>query len=77
MFEKFRTNLPKEAMLFQDEPFRDELPSFMSHEHVLEYLNEFSKDFPIQFSSTVNEVKRENDLWKVNNKTTIKFFIEL
>ncbi|CAA95783.3 Flavin-containing monooxygenase [Caenorhabditis elegans] len=78
LYKVMKTNLPKEAMLFQDEPFRDELPSFMSHEHVLEYLNEFSKDFPIQFSSTVNEVKRENDLWKVliesNSETITRFY---
>uniref|UniRef100_A0A1I7U559 Flavin-containing monooxygenase n=1 Tax=Caenorhabditis tropicalis TaxID=1561998 RepID=A0A1I7U559_9PELO len=65
MYKIMKTNLPKEAMLFEEEPFREDLPSFMSHEDVLEYLELFSKGFPIEFNSTVTNVQRDNNSWKV------------
>ncbi|CAL2030397.1 unnamed protein product [Caenorhabditis brenneri] len=77
MYKIMKTNLPKEAMLFQDEPFRDDLPSFMSHEDVLEYLEEFSKFFLIQFNITVTQVTRENDQWKIVCKSEAAEFSDL
>lgn len=64
----FRTNLPKEVMQFKDVPFRDELPSFLTHEDVLEYLQEFSRGIPVQFNQTVENVERSDDKWKVRKK---------
>ncbi|CAP38631.2 Protein CBG21932 [Caenorhabditis briggsae] len=69
MYKIMKTNLPKEAMLFQDEPFRDDLPSYMSHEDVLEYLEDYSKDFPIFFNTTVIDVKKDSEQWKVTTST--------
>ncbi|EFO97513.1 hypothetical protein CRE_07840 [Caenorhabditis remanei] len=69
MYKIMKTNLPKEAMLFQDEPFREDLPSFMSHEDVLEYLVDYSKNFPIQFNTTVTDVRRDGEKWKVTTST--------
>uniref|UniRef100_A0A8R1DNC3 Flavin-containing monooxygenase n=1 Tax=Caenorhabditis japonica TaxID=281687 RepID=A0A8R1DNC3_CAEJA len=57
MYKVMKTNLPKEAMLFQDVPFHEDLPSFMSHESVLEYLIEYSNDLPIKFNTTVTTIK--------------------
>lgn len=51
--------------MFQDVPFRDDLPSFMTHEDVLEYLEEFSKGLPIRFNTTVIDVRRDGEHWKV------------
>ncbi|GFO22646.1 flavin-containing monooxygenase [Plakobranchus ocellatus] len=39
MYKNLVTNLPKECMAFLDFPFRDDLPSFMRHEDVLNHEN--------------------------------------
>ncbi|CAI2311294.1 unnamed protein product [Caenorhabditis sp. 36 PRJEB53466] len=77
MYKVMKTNLPKEAMLFQDLPFREDLPSFMSHEDVLEYLDEYAKDLPIQFNANVIQVKRTEGAWKVvlESNSTKTFYI--
>ncbi|CAI2312056.1 unnamed protein product [Caenorhabditis sp. 36 PRJEB53466] len=65
MYQDLKTNLPKEVMQFKDVPFRDDLPSFLSHGDVLEYLEEFSRGLPIHFNETVESVDRSDDKWKV------------
>ncbi|CAB3407201.1 unnamed protein product [Caenorhabditis bovis] len=70
MYKIMKTNLPKEAMHYQDNLFPDDLPSFMSHEHVLEYLENFSRGIPIQFNTTVVGVTRDGDWWKVSTRNS-------
>ncbi|KAL4659579.1 flavin-containing monooxygenase FMO GS-OX4-like isoform X1 [Arapaima gigas] len=41
MYRDLRTNLPKEVMMFPDFPFDPELPSFLSHQDVLQYLESY------------------------------------
>ncbi|KAF1768504.1 hypothetical protein GCK72_000316 [Caenorhabditis remanei] len=65
MYQDLKTNLPKEVMQFRDVPFRADLPSFLTHEDVLEYLQEFSRGLPINFNQTVESVERSGDKWKV------------
>ncbi|EGT37800.1 hypothetical protein CAEBREN_08226 [Caenorhabditis brenneri] len=65
MYQNLKTNLPKEVMQFRDVPFRSELPSFLTHEDVLEYLQEFSRGLPINFNQTVESVERIDNMWKV------------
>ncbi|CAI5438215.1 unnamed protein product [Caenorhabditis angaria] len=67
MYKIMKTNLPKEAMLFENTPFDDNLPSFMSHEDVLEYLEKFAESLkiPIRFETKVVNVERVDESWKV------------
>ncbi|CCD66216.1 Flavin-containing monooxygenase [Caenorhabditis elegans] len=65
MYQNMTTNLPKEVMQFRGVPFRNELPSFLTHENVREYLQEFSQGMPIHFNQTVENVERIDDKWKV------------
>lgn len=41
----FSTNIPKEAMAFQGFPFPADLPSFMKHQDVLKYLQNFAEHY--------------------------------
>uniref|UniRef100_A0A1I7UIU1 Flavin-containing monooxygenase n=2 Tax=Caenorhabditis tropicalis TaxID=1561998 RepID=A0A1I7UIU1_9PELO len=52
-------------MQYRDVPFRDDLPSFLTHEDVLEYLEDFSRGIPINFNQTVENVERSDGQWKV------------
>ena len=56
-----RTNLPKEAMAFPDFPFPSEWTSFLSHQQVLKYLENYTSHFDlykyIQFNSAVSSVR--------------------
>ncbi|XP_066578237.1 uncharacterized protein LOC136768086 [Amia ocellicauda] len=56
-----RTNLPKEVMMFPDFPLDPELPSFLSHEEVLSYLENYCNHYcvtpHIRFRTQVVEVK--------------------
>lgn len=57
----FRTNLPKEVMLFPDFPFSSHLPSFISHYDVLDYLKSYATHYElnqfIRFGTMVEQVK--------------------
>ena len=72
----FRTNLPKEVMAFPDFPFPSEWSSFLSHQQVLKYLEDYTSHFDlykyIQFNSIVNSVRpltgagdSQQPLWEV------------
>ena len=56
-----RTNLPKEMMFFPDFPFKKDLPSFIKHSDVLEYLKQYSAHHDlhryIQFRTLVDKVE--------------------
>ena len=41
------TNIPKEAMAFLDYPFPKNLPSFMGHQDVLKYLQDFADHYDL------------------------------
>lgn len=43
----FRTNLPKEVMMFPDFPFDSRLPSFLTHWDVQRYLEKYCKSHDI------------------------------
>ncbi|CAB3407091.1 unnamed protein product [Caenorhabditis bovis] len=75
MYKNLKTNLPKEVMQFKDVPFKNELPSFLTHEEVLEYLAEFAEGLPINFEHTVENVERLDDKWQVTvrNKQNEEF----
>ncbi|XP_026876750.2 flavin-containing monooxygenase FMO GS-OX-like 4 [Electrophorus electricus] len=61
MYRDLRTNLPKEVMMFPDYPFDAQLPSFLSHRDILQYLQKYCKRHAItpyiKFNTVVEEVK--------------------
>ena len=56
----YRTNLPKEIMLFPDLPFPSHLPSFPYHQDVHQYLTHYSQHFKlnrfIKFGTLVEQI---------------------
>eukprot|EP00736_Rhodelphis_marinus_P014327 Rmarinus@m.13776 len=75
MYKSLRTNLPKEIMAFRDFPFSSDLPSYIHHTAVHEYLQVYAREFGltkcIRFGEKVVEVYPENPgcrttSWKVN-----------
>ncbi|GFO34733.1 flavin-containing monooxygenase [Plakobranchus ocellatus] len=61
MYKNLKTNLPKECMAFPDFPFSDDLPSFIKHEDVQNYLEDYADNFDIlqyiQFQRRVCQVR--------------------
>ncbi|XP_019727746.1 flavin-containing monooxygenase FMO GS-OX5 isoform X1 [Hippocampus comes] len=61
MYKNLRTNLPKEVMMFPDFPFNQQLNSFLSHQDVRRYLEDYCRQYRIRphirFHSAVEEVK--------------------
>ncbi|KAK3799153.1 hypothetical protein RRG08_051428 [Elysia crispata] len=47
MYKNLKTNLPKQCMAFPDFPFHDDLPSFIGHEDVQKYLEDYADSFGI------------------------------
>lgn len=43
-----RTNLPKELMAFPDFPFSEDLPSYIGHKDVLQYLDNYADHFGLK-----------------------------
>ncbi|XP_060066421.1 uncharacterized protein LOC132546720 [Ylistrum balloti] len=76
MYRNLKTNLPKEVMAFPDFPFRKDLPSFVRHEDMLEYLESYATSFDllkyIKFSTTVNSVNPLKSPDKVTWQVTYK-----
>ncbi|XP_033755689.1 dimethylaniline monooxygenase [N-oxide-forming] 1-like [Pecten maximus] len=77
MYKNLRSNLPKEVMAFPDFPFRKDLPSFIRHENMLEYLESYADRFDllkyIKFSTIVNLVNPQKSsdrvIWQVTYTT--------
>ncbi|KAL9142106.1 hypothetical protein ABFS82_14G147300 [Erythranthe guttata] len=80
LYQSLRTNIPRQLMGFFDCPFftskYGESSIFPSHKEVLEFLNEFARDFRlvelIRFETEVVRVERvdlRNDQWVVESKT--------
>ena len=75
MYKNLRTNLPKQAMAFPDFPFKDNLPCFLTHDMVQEYLEDFSAQYKldqyIKFNTRVEKVTLKNfekkDIWDVTS----------
>ena len=57
----YRTDIPKQLMDFPDVPFGEDVPTFMGHKHVSEYLQQFAEDFnlhdKIRFHTHVEKVE--------------------
>lgn len=79
LYSSLSTNLPRQLMGFSDYPFEikknGEIRTFPRHEEVLQFLNEFARDFGlvelIRFNTEVVRVQRvdsRNDLWMVNSR---------
>ncbi|XP_077982382.1 uncharacterized protein LOC144437333 [Glandiceps talaboti] len=60
MYWNLRTNLPKEVMAFPDFPFNKSLPSFITHQDVLQYLQNYCQHFDlnkyIKFNTSIESV---------------------
>lgn len=61
MYRDLRTNLPKEVMMFPDFPFDPRLDSFLPHQEVQSYLEEYCRSHNIRphirFNTTVENVR--------------------
>ncbi|XP_070575786.1 uncharacterized protein [Ptychodera flava] len=87
MYWDLKTNLPKEVMAFPDFPFDKSLPSFIKHQDVLKYLNDYSEKYDltkfINFNTAVDYVKpvhqdgQEKVLWDVGFRDVRKQSKEL
>ncbi|CAG5134104.1 unnamed protein product [Candidula unifasciata] len=86
MYENLKTNLPKECMAFPDYPF-PELPSFVRHEEVQKYLEDYATHFDvlkyIEFQTIVTLVEPISDdtnqfgtSWKVTTKSVTDSSLE-
>ncbi|CAI4223132.1 unnamed protein product [Auanema sp. JU1783] len=65
MYEVLKTNLPREVMNYHDQEISTELPSFVGHKEMLEYLEDYAKELPILFNHKVAHVERVDDKWKL------------
>ncbi|CAI9103633.1 OLC1v1002153C2 [Oldenlandia corymbosa var. corymbosa] len=81
IYYSLRTNLPRHAMGFSDYPFTirhetGELRDFPGHQEVLEFLNQFVRDFGlmelIRLNHEVVRVEKEDDLWVVESRLSDK-----
>ena len=52
-YSYFRTNLPKEVMTFPDIPFPSEWKSFITHQQVLKYLEDYTSHFNLYISTFI------------------------
>ena len=57
----FRTNLPKEIMPFPGFPFRSDLPSYVTHSDMLDYLQHYTEHYDlhkhVQFHTVVESIR--------------------
>ncbi|XP_059164840.1 uncharacterized protein LOC131947629 [Physella acuta] len=77
MYKHLRTNLPVECMAFPDYPFPKQQPSFVEHEVVLKYLEDYAHNFNltkyIKFLTKVKKIRPVSDegsKFKVNWEVT-------
>uniref|UniRef100_A0A1I8ADU9 Flavin-containing monooxygenase n=1 Tax=Steinernema glaseri TaxID=37863 RepID=A0A1I8ADU9_9BILA len=73
MYEVMSTNIPKEIMFYPGVPLPKDAceESFVPHEVVRKYLEDFSKDIRhlIRFGHKVERVEREEPKWKVTTSS--------
>ncbi|CAJ0578221.1 unnamed protein product, partial [Mesorhabditis spiculigera] len=65
MYEVMKTNLPKETMAFPGHPFPHHLPSFITHQQVLQYITEYGEHIDVQLKTCVLRVERNGERWMV------------
>lgn len=71
MYKCLRTNLPKELMAFPDFPFSEDLPSYIGHKDVLQYLDNYADHFGLkQFIRFETEVARVHPVPNGNGSVT-------
>ena len=82
MYRDLVCNLPKEIMSFLDLPFQEELPSFVHHEDVCEYLSEYvryhnlASDGRIRVNTTVRSASPIfSDVSALQEETHIREFL--
>ncbi|XP_013410775.1 flavin-containing monooxygenase FMO GS-OX4-like [Lingula anatina] len=77
MYRDLRTNLPKEVMAFPDFPFEKDGPSFITHQAVRKYLEDYAEHFKlkplIKFFTEVESVKpvqgqHGEQVWQIQYK---------
>ena len=75
VYKNLITNIPKPMMPFSGFPYPDDLPSFFRHEHVHQYLEDFTEHFGlrkfIRFNSKITQVfpntKRDGEVeWLIS-----------
>nr|WHL35440.1 flavin-containing monooxygenase [Tetranychus cinnabarinus] len=70
IYRNLRTNLPTALMEFDDFPHNQNPSGFISHQQVLQYLQDFAHHFDIKkytkFLHLVTKIYRDNDLWFVD-----------
>jgi cation diffusion facilitator CzcD-associated flavoprotein CzcO len=63
MYKNLRTNLPKQLMTFRDLPYDQDIPTFLTHGQVMDYLDRYCQKFSIssliKFDTPVISVKPE------------------
>ncbi|RUS81445.1 hypothetical protein EGW08_010785 [Elysia chlorotica] len=61
MYKHLKTNLPKQCMAFPEFPFPDDIPSYIKHQDVQKYLEDYADSFGIlkyiQFHRKVQNIK--------------------
>ena len=89
MYKNLRTNLPKQLMTFRDLSYENNVPTFLTHGQVMDYLENYSKKFSlsnlIQFNTPVISVKPVQSTdpvkWNVTTKNgeifTLEFLLTL
>ncbi|CAJ0565322.1 unnamed protein product, partial [Mesorhabditis spiculigera] len=65
MYEVMKTNLPKETMAFPGHPFPHHLPSFITHQQVLQYITKYGDHIDVQLKTRVLRVERNGERWMV------------
>ncbi|PAV91270.1 hypothetical protein WR25_09207 [Diploscapter pachys] len=65
MYFNLKTNLTKETMMFENFPYPEHLPSFLTSQNILDYLVKYAEGLPIKFNHEVIQVSREAEKWKV------------
>eukprot|EP00117_Sycon_ciliatum_P009539 scpid54505/ scgid1739/ Flavin-containing monooxygenase FMO GS-OX-like 2; Flavin-monooxygenase glucosinolate S-oxygenase-like 2 len=54
MYANVKTNLPKEVMAFPDFPFPSDLPSYLGHKEILQYLHNYARRHDVMAHVTLN-----------------------
>lgn len=69
MYKTLETNIPKDVMAFNNNPFNKEYEIFPTREQVLQYLQDYSKNVNelVQYNTEVLDVKKDNGVWEITS----------
>ena len=69
MYKTLETNIPKDVMAFNNNPFNKEYEIFPTREQVLQYLQGYSKNVNelVQYNTEVLDVKKDNGVWEITS----------